>query len=281
MSLRNESPTGRTHRTDGVARVRAAIASCADAGRAAFVAYLMAGYPSEEVALDAADAALRAGADLLEIGIPFSDPLADGPVIAEAGRQAVANGAGFESAVHLISGLRGRGHEQPLLAMSYLNPLLAAGGADALDRLAMAGCDGLIFPDLPAGELPAFERQASDRGLSLTFLVAPNTSPQRREAAIRRSTGFLYVVPLFGVTGARDRVAAGARELLSAAREAAAGRLPVAAGFGISTPEQARAMAEVADGVVVGSALVRVLRDEGVEGVGQLVGGLAAACSRG
>jgi tryptophan synthase alpha chain len=281
VSVRNATPTGRTHPTDGVARVRAAFSSSADAGRAAFVAYLMAGYPSDEVALDAADAALRAGADLLEIGIPFSDPLADGPVIAEAGRQAVANGAGFESALRLISGLRGRGHEQPLLAMSYLNPLLAAGGAVALDRLAQAGCDGLIFPDLPAGELPAFEREASDRGLALTFLVAPNTSPQRREAAIRRSTGFLYVVPLFGVTGARDRVAAGARELLSAARAAAAGRLPVAAGFGISTPEQARAMAEVGDGVVVGSALVRVLRDEGVEGVGNLVAGLAAACSRG
>jgi tryptophan synthase alpha chain len=281
VSVRNATPTGRTHPTDGVARVRAAFSSSADAGRAAFVAYLMAGYPSEEVALDAADAALRAGADLLEIGIPFSDPLADGPVIAEAGRRAVAGGAGFESALRLISGLRARGHEQPLLAMSYLNPLLAAGGAVALDRLAQAGCDGLIFPDLPAGELPAFEREASDRGLALTFLVAPNTSPQRREAAIRRSTGFLYVVPHFGVTGARDRVAAGARELLSAARAAAAGRLPVAAGFGISTPEQARAMAEVADGVVVGSALVRVLRDEGVEGVGRLVAGLAAACSRG
>lgn len=273
--------TASTDRWDGVARVRAAFSSAADAGRAAFVAYLMAGFPSDEVALDAADAALGAGADLLEIGIPFSDPLADGPVIAEAGRQAVANGAGFESALRLISGLRERGREQPLLAMSYLNPLLAAGGAVALDRLAKAGCDGLIFPDLPAGELPAFEREASDRGLALTFLVAPNTSPQRREGAIRRSTGFLYVVPLFGVTGARERVAAGARELLSAARAAAAGRLPVAAGFGISTPEQARAMAEVADGVVVGSALVRVLRDEGAERVGRLVRELSAACSRG
>ncbi len=263
--------------TEGAARVRAAFSTAADAGRAAFVAYIMAGFPSEAEAVEAACAALSCGADVLEVGIPFSDPLADGPLIAEAGRLAVAAGGGFASALRMISALRGGGHEQPILVMSYLNPLLAAGGDEALRRLAAVRCDGLIFPDLPAGEMPAFERAAAEHGLALTFLVAPNTSDARLEGAIRASTGFLYVVPLFGVTGTRDTVASGAPELLNRVLSAAAGRVPVAAGFGISNPEQARALSAAADGIVVGSALVRALRDQGPAAVGDLVHELATA----
>ncbi len=258
-------------RTDGAARVRAAFASATDAGRAAFVAYVMAGFPSDDASTDAGEAALRCGADMLEVGIPFSDPLADGPVIAEAGRAAIAAGGGFGSAIALIRGLRARGLIQPILAMTYLNPLLATGSDAALRSLADAGADGLILPDLPAGEMPAFERSAADHGLALTFLVAPNTAANRLEAAIRASTGFLYVVPLFGVTGARDRLADGAAALLSRVRRAAGGRVPVAAGFGISTPEQARDLARVADGVVVGSTLVAAMRDRGASAVGETV----------
>lgn len=265
-----------SRQTDAAARVRAAFAASTDAGRAAFVAYVMAGYPSDEAAIDAGSAALRCGADLLEVGIPFSDPLADGPLIAEAGRATVAAGGGFDSALRMIRGLRSRGFHQPMMAMTYLNPLLAAGGESALRELAAAGCDGLIFPDLPAGEMPAFERAATDLGLALTFLVAPNTSDARLEAAIRASSGFLYVVPLFGVTGTRDSVASGAAELLDRVRRAAAGRVPVAAGFGISAPDQARQLAAHADGIVVGSALVRALRDRGPSAVGQLVAELSS-----
>jgi tryptophan synthase alpha chain len=266
-------------RPDGAARVRAAFSSATDAGRAAFVAYVMAGFPTDEAGTHAGEAALRCGADILEVGIPFSDPLADGPVVAGAGRVALAHGGGFDSAVRTVAALRSRGLGQPILAMSYLNPLLAAGLETALARLADAGCDGLILPDLPAGEMPGFERAAADHGLALTFLVAPNTAPARLEAAIRASTGFLYVVPLFGVTGARDRLAAGAGALLSRVREAAAGRVPVAAGFGISTPEQARELGAVADGVVVGSALVAAMRDEGAAAVGELVSRLSGAAN--
>lgn len=259
---------------DGAAHVRAAFASAADARRAAFIAYVMAGFPNDDGATDAGEAALRSGADLLEVGVPFSDPLADGPVIAEAGRVALAHGGGLDSAVRMAAALRSRGLEQPILAMTYLNPLLAAGLESTLTRFAGAGCDGLILPDLPAGEMPAFERAAADHGLALTFLVAPNTAPDRLERAIRASTGFLYVVPLFGVTGVRDQLAAGADALLRRVHEAAAGRVPVAAGFGISTPEQARELATVADGVVVGSALVAAMRDTGATAVGELVGQL-------
>lgn len=260
----------------GAAHLRAAFASATNAGRSAFVAYVMAGFPSETDAVEAGSAALHHGADILEVGIPFSDPLADGPVIADAGRAALVAGGGLSSAVAMIAALRARGHGQPILAMTYLNPLLSAGEGAALRALAAAGADGLIVPDLPARESPRFERSAADIGLSLTFLVAPNTAPARLETAIRASTGFLYVVPLFGVTGARETVAAGAVELLRRVREVAAGRVPVAAGFGISTAAQVQALAGVADGVIVGSSLVAAMRDGGAAAVGRLVSELSA-----
>ena len=266
--------------TDGAPRVRAAFASAADADRAAFVAYLMAGFPTEADAIEAGSAALRCGADILEIGVPFSDPMADGPVIAEAGRVALAAGGGFDSALRMVSALRSRGHEQAILAMTYLNPLLALGGEVGLQHVASAGADGLIVPDLPAGEMPRFERAAAARGLALSFLVAPNTAPARLETAIRVSTGFLYVVPLYGVTGMRDRVAAGAVELLARLRGSAAGRKPVAAGFGLSSAEQVGELAAIADGVIVGSALVAALRDGGVGALGDLVERLSAGARR-
>ena len=268
------------NRTDGAARARAAFTSSADADRAVFVAYLMAGFPTEADAIEAGSAALRCGADILEIGVPFSDPMADGPVIAEAGRVALAAGGGFDSALRMLGALRSRGYEQPILAMSYLNPLLALGEGVALERLAEAGADGLIVPDLPAGEMPRFERAAAACGLALSFLVAPNTGPARLEAAIQASTGFLYVVPLYGVTGARKHVAAGAVELLGRIRATAAGRVPVAAGFGLSSADQVHELAGVADGVIVGSALVAALRDGGSEAVGHLVKRLAGGTQR-
>ncbi len=262
---------------DGAARVRAAFSSATDAGGSAFIAYVMAGFPTDDAGADAGEAALRCGADILEVGVPFSDPLADGPVVADAGRVALAHGGGFDSAVRTVAALRSRRLERPILAMSYLNPLLAIGADVALRRLADAGADGLILPDLPAGEMPGFERLAADHGLALTFLVAPNTAAPRLDAAINASTGFLYVVPLLGVTGARERLAAGAAELLARVRSAAAGRVPVAAGFGISTPGQARELSAVADGVVVGSALVAAMRDGGSAAVGEAVARLSAA----
>jgi tryptophan synthase alpha chain len=263
-------------RARGPQAVREAFVAARAQDRAAFVVYLMAGYPSEEAALACAVAALEAGADMLEIGVPFSDPLADGPVIAEAGRVALAAGGGVGSAVRLAAALRERGHEQPLLAMSYLNPLAAAGEAATLAELAAADVDGMIVPDLPAGESPRFERLAAANNLSLSFLVAPNSAPARVDAAVRASTGFLYVVPLFGVTGVRARLAEGAAELLDRMRAAAAGRVPIAAGFGISNAEQMHALEPHADGLIVGSAIVAAAGDGGAASVGELVATLRA-----
>lgn len=251
-------------------RIASAFAQARSERRAAFVAYLVAGYPTPEAALAAAEAALDAGADILEIGVPFSDPMADGPVIAAASRASLAAGGGLEAAVALASGLRARGAQQPLMAMSYLNPLLARGTDQALMALAAAGVDGLIIPDLPVGEDPAFERLVAERGLRISFLVAPNTADARVAQAAAASTAFVYVVPLFGVTGARENLAAGAVELVNHVAALAKGRAPVVAGFGIAHASQVAGLAAVADGVAVGSALVRALADGNGDGIGRL-----------
>ncbi|MGH2456664.1 MAG: tryptophan synthase subunit alpha [Candidatus Limnocylindria bacterium] len=244
----------------GPARVRGAFARTAAEGRAAFIAYVLAGHRTLEESVAVAQAALDGGADLLEIGVPFSDPVADGPTIAEAGRAAVRHGAGLDSARQVVRELRAAGREQPLLLMSYRNPLRVAGD-EALASLAADGVDGLIVPDLPAGEEPSFERAAAEARLALTFLVAPNTPLRRVEQVVRSSTGFVYVVPRYGVTGAGDSLAEGATLVVRRIRDAVAGRAPVAAGFGISRPEHVAELSRVADGVIVGSALVSTVRE--------------------
>jgi len=265
----------------GAQRVRDAFSRAADDGRRPLIAYLMAGYPDPATGMDAAAAALESGADLLEIGVPFSDPVADGPVIAAAGHSAVAAGAGVHTVLETVRALRERGHSQPILAMGYLNPIVTRGRTRTLQELCDAGIDALIVPDLPAGEDALLERQVADAGLGIAFLVTPNSSPARLEKAIRSSTAFLYVVPLYGVTGARDRVAAATIPLLERIREAVDGRLPVAVGFGISRPEHVRELTGAADGIIVGSAVVAALDEGGPARVGQLVRELAGATTRG
>jgi tryptophan synthase alpha chain len=259
----------------GARRIREVFATASSEHRGVLVVYLMAGYPDPDTATDAASEALSAGADLLEIGVPFSDPVADGPVIAAAGHAAVAAGAGVDTALDTVRALRARGHDQPILAMGYLNPIVARGRHRTLHELRDAGVDGLIVPDLPAGEDRQLERQVADAGLGVAFLVTPNSSPERLEGAIRASTAFLYVVPLYGVTGARDAVASTTIPLLERIRPATTGRVPIGVGFGVSRPEHVRELAVAADAVIVGSAIVAALDDGGPEGVGRLVRELA------
>jgi tryptophan synthase alpha chain len=265
---------------NGRKRIRAAFESAAAEGRTALIAYILAGYPTETDGLAAAEAALAAGADILEVGVPFSDPLADGPTIADAGRVALAAGGGIASAQRLVASLRRSGHDAPVLVMSYLNPLQAGGEHETLEALRAAGANGLIVPDLPAGALPRLERLAWSLGLAMSFLVAPNTPRDRVEQAIEASTAFVYVVPLFGVTGAREVVASGARELIASVRDRAAGRVPVAAGFGLGTASQVAELAPVADGLIIGSALVAAMRDGGPPALAALVRDLAGGTVR-
>jgi tryptophan synthase alpha chain len=257
----------------GPARVRAAFDRARDEGRSAFIAYVLAGHRTVDESAAVAGAALDGGADLVEIGVPFSDPLADGPVIAGAGRAVLAAGGGLRSAREVVRAMRAAGRTEPVMLMTYRNPLWAVGDG-VMAELAAEGVDGLIVPDLPAGEEPSFERNAAAAGLALTFLVAPNTTPSRMAAVVRASTGFVYVVPRYGVTGPRDSVAEGAGELLSEVRRAAAGKAPIAAGFGVSTAAQVSALAAMADGVIVGSVLVAAVSASAPGAAAKAVGAL-------
>lgn len=240
--------------------------------------YLMGGFPDLESSLRIGRACAENGADLLELGVPFSDPLADGPVIHAAGTAALEAGATVEGVLEVARGLAA---EVPVVVMCYANQILARGLERFLDMLAGASASGLIVPDLPLEESDATLEAADARGLALVPLMAPTTPPQRlgRIGAVAR--GFVYVVSLTGTTGERSSIEEALPALVERAR--AHTSVPVAVGFGISTPEHARMVVEAgADGVIIGSRLVRAVADaeEPSEAVGSLVREFAEALAR-
>ena len=240
--------------------------------RAALMPYLMGGYPSIEESVAAGLAAVDAGADLLELGIPFSDPLADGPVIHAAGTDALAAGATPHGVLGVCERLAVR---VPVVLMVYANIVLTAGaGAFAL-RAAAAGASGLIVPDLPHDEADEVRAACDAEGLALVPLVAPTTTPERIAAIGADARGFVYTVSLTGTTGERAELPEGLAETVERVRGST--DVPVAVGFGISTPDQARAVADVADGVIVGSRIVRAAGEGGADAVGSVVRELAEA----
>jgi len=240
--------------------------------RAALMPYLMGGYPSVEESVSAGLAAADAGADLLELGIPFSDPLADGPVIHAAGTAALAAGATPHGVLGACERLAVR---VPVVLMVYANIVLTAGASAFALKAASAGASGLIVPDLPHDESDELRAACDAEGLALVPLVAPTTTPERIAAIGADARGFVYVVSLTGTTGERDEIQEGLAKTVERVR--ASTDVPVAVGFGISTPEQARSVAELADGVIVGSRVVRAAGEGGAEAVGSVVGELAAA----
>jgi tryptophan synthase alpha chain len=240
--------------------------------RAALMPYLMGGYPSVEESVSAGLAAADAGADLLELGIPFSDPLADGPVIHAAGTAALAAGATPHGVLGACERLAVR---VPVVLMVYANIVLTAGASAFALKAASAGASGLIVPDLPHDESDEVRAACDAEGLALVPLVAPTTTPERIAAIGADARGFVYVVSLTGTTGERDEIQEGLAKTVERVR--ASTDVPVAVGFGISTPEQARSVAELADGVIVGSRVVRAAGEGGAEAVGSVVGELAAA----
>ena len=227
--------------------------------RTALIPYLTAGYPSPDASL----AALRAAedvADILEVGVPFSDPLADGPTIQRSTFEALRQGMTLAGTLALIERAR---LTKPVVVFSYLNPILHYGVERFLRDAEALGVAGILLTDLPAGGDPAVERTIQASRLDLIRLVAPTTRPDRLAAALEGARGFVYLIARLGVTGATAALAAGLEESIARVRRATS--LPVAVGFGISTPAQARAVAGHADGVVVGSALVDVLGTGGVD----------------
>jgi tryptophan synthase alpha chain len=218
--------------------------------RRALVCYLTAGHPDEERSIELLRGVAAAGADVIEIGIPFSDPLADGPVIQASSQQALAQGMTYDRALALIARAA---VDVPVIVFSYLNPLLAA-GPDALRRAADAGASGVLVTDLPVGADPAREAWFGESDLAFIRLVAPTTPSDRMSEIARHGSGFVYLISRLGVTGARAELAPELPATISRLR--AATTLPICVGFGISRPEHAAAVGRVADGVVVGSALV-------------------------
>ncbi|MCJ7709793.1 MAG: tryptophan synthase subunit alpha, partial [Chloroflexi bacterium] len=251
-------------------------------GRAALIPYAVAGYPDAETSFAAACAAIDAGADLLEVGLPYSDPLADGATLQRASQGALAAGATFERSLALVGRIAAARPSIPVVAMGYANQLI--GGGDGRDRalaLAKAGVAGVIVADLTPDEGAPFEAVALEAGIAVVYLVAPTSSPDRRAAVAARSGGFLYCVSLVGVTGARTSLPPTVAKLVREVK--AVSPVPVAVGFGVSRPAHVRAIARAgADGVIVASALVDALGPDGrdVPGLASLVAKLRAATAR-
>ena len=238
----------------------------------ALIPYLTAGFPTYEASLDALRRVQAAGADFVEIGVPFSDPLADGPTIQRTTQAALEQGITVPRVLALV---RDTALTVPVVIMTYLNPVLSYGVERFAQDARAAGVAGVLLTDLPAGADPAAERAVTASGLDLIRLIAPTTDDRRLTTAMSGAGGFIYLISRLGVTGARDSVPADLEAQVGRVR--AASRLPVAVGFGIGTPAQAAATARHADGVVVGSALLDKLATQGPAAMEQLARELAAA----
>ncbi len=260
--------------TVGSGTQRIAEAFAATGKRAALMPYVMGGFPTLEESLRIGRACVAAGADVIELGVPYSDPLADGPVIHAAGTEALANGSSIAGVLEVARGLA---DSVPVVLMCYSNMVFAPGADAFIERLARAGACGLIVPDLPQGEAPEVLQGCEKHGVALVPLVAPTTTPERLAAIGARAQGFLYTVSVVGTTGEREALAERFAEII--ARAKACTSVPVALGFGISTPEQAlEAAIAGADGVIVGTRLVRAAAESAdpAQAVGEVVGELAA-----
>jgi tryptophan synthase alpha chain len=229
-------------------------------GHPGLVTYVTAGDPDLERSAGILAALDRAGADVLEVGVPFSDPLADGPVIQRATERALAAGTTLTRVLDMVGRIR-TGVRAPIVIFSYANPVLRMGAAAFADRAARAGVDGVLMLDLPIEEADDFRGTMAKRDIDTIFLLSPTTTDERIRKAAALGSGFLYAISRLGVTGAREQVSTGAREMVQRIR--AATDLPVALGFGISTPEHVREVGQWADAAVVGSALVNVIAEAG------------------
>jgi len=238
--------------------------------RRALVCYVTAGHPDVDRSLETLHALEEGGADIIELGVPFSDPIADGPVIQSSSQQALERGMTYDGVLAIIEKAKLR---VPVVLFSYLNPILAA-GPDALMSAAEAGASGILVTDIPVGADPVREEWLGNSPLAFIRLVAPTTPRERMAEIARHGSGFVYLISRLGVTGLQEHTAASLPETISRLRSTTS--LPICVGFGISTPAQARAVGELADGVVVGSAIVRAA-EEGTDAVLRLTRSLREA----
>ena len=222
-----------------------------------FMPYFPLGYPELDTSIDVIEALAKNGADLIEVGLSFSDPLADGPVIQHATQIALEKGITVKKSLEAVKELRTRGVDIPLILMGYYNPMLAYGLEKFVRDAEEAGADGFIIPDLPMEESEEFVGACHDSPLPLIPMLAPTSSPERMEMIARNAKGFIYLVSVTGITGERKSLSEGLGELIAQVREHTSA--PVCVGFGIGTPEQAKEVGAMADGAIVGTACVRTI----------------------
>jgi len=240
----------------GLKEIQAAFEAARAEKRPAFMPYWPVGYPDAPTSLRVIEAIAAGGADMIEIGVPFSDPLADGKVIQHASQVALAGGMTIHKAMDIVRKARAIEVCIPFLVMGYLNPLLAFGMKEYVLAWREAGADGLIVPDLPPEESAELAGYCAEAGLALVSFAAPTSTDDRLKTIAQSATGFVYIVSVAGVTGARDQLPAGLREYVLRVK-AAAQNTPVVVGFGISSPEQVNEVGGYADGAIVASALIR------------------------
>ncbi|ELT44123.1 tryptophan synthase subunit alpha [Arthrobacter nitrophenolicus] len=264
-------------KTQMTSKSAAAIDKARAEGRAALVGYLPAGYPTVEESIAAGIALAENGADLIEIGIPYSDPVMDGQVIQAATTQALANGFSVRQVFDVVAGITAK-TDAAVLVMTYWNPVVRMGVDEFSRRLAEAGGAGLITPDLIPDEADEWMAASDKYGLDRVFLVAPSSTAERMQRTVDASRGFVYAVSIMGVTGARSSVSTAARNVVAAAHDAGAERVCV--GLGVSNAEQVREIAAYAEGVIVGTALVSALGNGGVDAVGSLTRELSSGLAR-
>ncbi len=251
------------------------VSSVFDGGHKALIAYVTVGYPSVEATVEVVPLLAKSGCDIVELGIPFSDPLADGATIQNASYNALHNGVTPATCLDVASRIRHKA-DVPIVFMSYFNPILAHGLNHFVGSCASAGVSGLIIPDLPPEEGTELESLGRERAVDLIYLLAPTSTAERIELVGRHSAGFIYLVSVAGVTGTRGALPAGLADFVGRVRSKT--QLPLSVGFGISTPEQAKEVSRYADGVIVGSRLVQLM--EGAswkEDVARFAGQLRAA----
>ncbi len=241
----------------GVHHIQATFARVGEQGRAALMPYYTIGYPTLPLSVEIVEEIAHSGADLIELGVPFSDPLADGPTIQHSTQVALEQGASLRACLEAVATLRQRGVEQPLILMGYYNPILAYGIERFVSEAAAAGADGFIVPDLPVEEAGELEAACRVYERALIYLLAPTSTAERISAIAARSSAFIYLVSLTGVTGARQSLPPDLADFIQRVKRQTA--LPLAVGFGISTPQQVRQVASLAEGVIVGSALIRAV----------------------
>lgn len=258
-------------------RVSAAIDAAHAAGRGAFVGYLPIGFPDLRTSIDAAVALAENGADVLELGPPYSDPVMDGTVIQEATQAALAGGFRLRDTFTAVREITRR-TDVPVLVMTYWNPVLQYGVDRFADDLVAAGGAGLITPDITPEAAPEWLAASERTGLDRVFLAAPTSTDERLELIVRSSTGFVYTVSTMGITGERAELDAAARTLVARLREHGVAHACV--GIGISSADQVSGVLEYADGAIVGTALVRALRDGGIDGLAETARQLAAGAAR-